>query len=102
MQLDRVMSIMRYWPPKGTAGFARSRVRGKSLSPAPPASSTPSVSLISKLPCLRFQLLLEPQNPKGVAERWRIPHGDELHTTCVGPAGACAAPAVRPTGACAP
>ncbi len=29
MQLERVMSIMRYWPAKGTAGFARSRVRGE-------------------------------------------------------------------------
>jgi hypothetical protein len=32
---------------EGTAGLARSRVRGKSRSPAPPASKTPSVSLIS-------------------------------------------------------
>src|SRR5580765_1666431 len=46
MQFDKVMSIMRYWPANGTAGLARSRVRGKSLSPAPPASRTPSVSLI--------------------------------------------------------
>src|ERR1700734_1108572 len=46
MQLERVMSIMRYWAGKGTAGLARSRVRGKRRSPAPPASKTPSVSLI--------------------------------------------------------
>src|ERR1700733_4807103 len=46
MQLERVMSMMRYCPAKGTAGFARSRVRGKRRSPAPPASNTPSVSLI--------------------------------------------------------
>src|ERR1035438_4182092 len=52
MQLERVMSMMRYCPPKGTAGLARSRVRGKSRSPAPPASNTPSVSLIAE-PCLR-------------------------------------------------
>src|ERR1700683_647036 len=50
MQLERVMSMMRYWPAKGTAGFARSRVKGKSRSPAPPASKTPSVSLIVQLP----------------------------------------------------
>src|SRR5437660_12790660 len=34
-------------PPKVTAGLARSRVSGCSRSPAPPASSTPSVSFIS-------------------------------------------------------
>src|SRR5690348_5159560 len=50
MQWERVMSMMRYWPAKGTAGLARSRVRGKSLSPAPPASRTPSVSLMVRLP----------------------------------------------------
>src|ERR1700722_1670121 len=50
MQLDSVISMMRYWPAKGTAGFARSRVRGKSRSPAPPASKTPNVSLIIRLP----------------------------------------------------
>ena len=32
---------------EGDGGLARSRVRGKSRSPAPPASSTPRVSLIS-------------------------------------------------------
>ena len=34
MQLERVISIMRYCPAKGTAGLARSRVSGKSRSPA--------------------------------------------------------------------
>src|SRR5271157_1392199 len=44
-------------PPKVTAGLARSRVRGYSRSPAPPASKTPRVSLIycdfpsAKFPC---------------------------------------------------
>jgi hypothetical protein len=37
MQLESVKSIIRYTPPKGTAGFALSFVRGKSLSPLPPA-----------------------------------------------------------------
>lgn len=36
-QLLRVKSIIRYLPPKGTAGFARYRVSGCSRSPAPPA-----------------------------------------------------------------
>ena len=38
MQLDNVKSIMRYNPPNGTAGFARSRVSGSSRVPFPPAS----------------------------------------------------------------
>src|ERR1700685_3874121 len=60
MQFDRVISMMRYMPANGTAGLARSRVRGKSRSPAPPASSTPSVSFIPPLrsPCALAQLSL--------------------------------------------
>src|ERR1700693_3615573 len=45
-QLERVMSMMRYIPPKVTAGLARSRVRGYRRSPAPPASRTPRVSFM--------------------------------------------------------
>src|SRR5262249_26158559 len=37
MQLDRVKSMMRYSPPNGTAGLARSRVSGSSRVPLPPA-----------------------------------------------------------------
>src|SRR5580700_1060269 len=37
-------------PPKVTAGLARSRVRGYRRSPAPPASKTPSVSLMLVIP----------------------------------------------------
>src|SRR6185503_12231735 len=44
MQLLRAKSIMRYGPPKYTAGLARSRVSGKSRSPAPPASTMTRVS----------------------------------------------------------
>src|ERR1700733_8247195 len=58
MQLERVMSMMRYWPAKGTAGLARSRVRGKSRSPAPPASRTPSVSLMVLLPRSQCSLII--------------------------------------------
>src|SRR5215469_16309829 len=36
-------------PPKVTAGLARSRVRGYSLSPAPPANRTPRVSFMRSL-----------------------------------------------------
>ncbi len=35
MQLDRVKSMMRYSPPNGTAGLARSRVSGSSRVPRP-------------------------------------------------------------------
>src|SRR5437660_11094408 len=37
MQLERVKSMMRYRPPKGTAGLARSRVSGSRRVPLPPA-----------------------------------------------------------------
>src|SRR6185436_10036766 len=36
MQLETGMSISRYLPPKGTAGFARCRVSGYRRWPAPP------------------------------------------------------------------
>src|ERR1700676_1023054 len=49
MQLESVMSMMRYSPPNGTAGFARSRVSGHNRSPCPPASSTPMASFISDM-----------------------------------------------------
>src|SRR5580704_12022819 len=45
-QLERVRSMMRYTPPKGTAGLARSRVSGQRRSPWPPARSTPIASRI--------------------------------------------------------
>src|SRR5579864_8383085 len=46
-QFESVTSMMRYTPPKGTAGLARSRVNGQSRSPWPPASSTPSTLRIT-------------------------------------------------------
>src|SRR6478672_10590595 len=39
-QFESVKSMMRYRPPKGTAGFARSRVSGSSRVPLPPARMT--------------------------------------------------------------
>src|SRR5947209_3796735 len=44
MQLDRVKSMIRYSPPKGTAGLARSRVKGSNLVPLPPANTNVSTS----------------------------------------------------------
>src|SRR5580698_7695981 len=80
MQLERVMSMMRYCPAKGTAGFARSRVRGKRRSPAPPASNTPRVSLIffvsqQLLPIDELQLRQsDAQNGQRVPKETRVYH----------------------------
>lgn len=41
------MSTKRYLPASGTAGLARSLVRGKSLVPAPPPMTMPKVFLES-------------------------------------------------------
>src|SRR5688572_31966252 len=43
-QLLSVKSMMRYGPPKYTAGFARSFVSGDSRSPTPPASTMTTTS----------------------------------------------------------
>ena len=40
-RFDRTKSIIRYAPPNGTAGFARSAVRGIRRLPSPPASTIP-------------------------------------------------------------
>src|ERR1700686_2252341 len=42
MKLLRTKSMIRYLPPKGTAGLARSRVRGKRRVPLPPARTMPN------------------------------------------------------------
>src|ERR1700683_379490 len=42
MKLLRTKSMMRYLPPKGTAGFARSLVSGYNRVPFPPASTIPN------------------------------------------------------------
>src|SRR5579871_2286439 len=49
MQLDSVKSTMRYRPPKGTAGLARSRVKGSSRVPLPPARIKVNTSRTSKV-----------------------------------------------------
>src|ERR1700691_3752556 len=41
MKLLRTKSMMRYFPPKGTAGLARSLVSGYNRVPFPPASTIP-------------------------------------------------------------
>src|ERR1035438_8883953 len=83
------MGMSRESPPKGTAGLARSRVSGKSLSPAPPASSTPSVSFMSMgssprgfsgLNCVHrypVHYVFKWHLSTGVTERGSITHLDE-------------------------
>src|SRR5208337_672260 len=46
-KLLRTKSIIRYLPPKGTAGLARSRVRGWSRVPCPPAITNATVLIAS-------------------------------------------------------
>ena len=47
MQFDRAKSIVRYFPPKGTAGLECQRVRLCSRVPAPPARISERVFLVS-------------------------------------------------------
>src|ERR1700758_3197221 len=94
MQFESVMSMMRDWPAKGTAGLARSRVKGNNLSPAPPASNTPSVSLMYSL-YLSQKVQLISQDAKlatspahGQNMRW-------IQLCAFGPTAACAAAGAR-------
>src|SRR5438874_1465166 len=55
MQLEIGMSTSRYFPASGTAGLARSFVKGKSRVPAPPPIITASTLLVfgdMRLPCV--------------------------------------------------
>src|SRR5680860_1194586 len=46
-RLDSTKSISRYTPPKGTAGFARSRVSGERRLPSPPARTIDSTRSVT-------------------------------------------------------
>jgi len=48
MQLEMGMSMRRYFPASGTAGFERSLVRGESRVPAPPPRITAMTSRMGK------------------------------------------------------
>jgi hypothetical protein len=50
MQFDTVMSIRRYLPPSGTAGFDRSFVSGNRREPTPPPSIRDSIRLPMLIP----------------------------------------------------
>ncbi len=47
MQFEIGISTMRYFPPKGTAGFERSFVKGNSREPLPPPSTMDRTLAIS-------------------------------------------------------
>src|SRR4029450_5833727 len=64
MQLLSEKSMMRYGPPKYTAGFARSFVKGYSRSPTPPARTITSVFSI------RDSHSSEPRNGGGEGAAW--------------------------------
>ena len=49
-QLDSVKSMIRYLPPNGTAGFARTEDRIDSRSPSPPARITAMTGLTKRRP----------------------------------------------------
>ena len=49
-QFDSVKSMIRYLPPNGTAGFARTEDRIDSRSPSPPARTTAITGLTKRCP----------------------------------------------------
>src|ERR1700719_4007230 len=77
MQFERVMSMMRYSPPKGTAGLARSRVSGHKRSPWPPARRTPMASRISDMdrpPVTVYERVDSNSNGKGARKAAKAGH----------------------------
>jgi hypothetical protein len=59
MQLLKEKSIIRYFPPYRTAGFATSRVRTPNRLPSPPASIKATISFAIYLPsCLKIISIL--------------------------------------------
>src|SRR5579875_1285605 len=83
MQLDKVKSIMRYNPPKGTAGLARSRVKGSRRVPLPPARINVNTSLTNEISRVRrpfraASLISNVSSPTGLDEAM---HGKMLTYT---------------------
>src|SRR6476469_2655651 len=75
-QLLSVKSMIRYGPPKYTAGLERSFVSGDSRSPAPPASTIVTTSSSTALP---FQ-----HDPRGRAVRVRDAQRQAVHLVLPG------------------
>src|SRR3972149_12071243 len=75
MRFDRTKSMMRYLPPKWTAGFARSLVKGCSRSPRPPARIIARTSIADPP---YFQPYAEGQG-RVKAEKQKSSHGGLRH-----------------------
>src|SRR3990172_5902218 len=59
-QLLSAMSMMRYFPARGTAGLARSLVSGHSRAPRPPPRINPNISRLAiSAPNLPFDLQMQ-------------------------------------------
>src|SRR6266540_1972376 len=77
MKLLRTKSMIRYLPPKGTAGLARSLVSGWRRVPFPPASTIPSTrSCISLRPIFSIRAVVRKEK-KGVLGHWTTHRGPE-------------------------
>src|SRR5438876_1576984 len=66
MQFDMGISTRRYLPASGTAGLARSLVKGNSRVPAPPPMITASTLLVfgdMRLPCVITKVFLPDISP---------------------------------------
>src|SRR5215467_368715 len=92
-QFDRVMSMMRYTAPNGTAGLARSRVSGHSRSPWPPASSTTIASRMSSMVVAHISAHLAFHRPRHFPAspiRFQDSHpGGFWHPSALDPRGLC-------------
>ena len=65
-QFESVKSIIRNFPPKGTAGFVRQSVRTPNLSPRPPARIKAIVLFVNRLTKRAlFERIISPQ---GISE----------------------------------
>src|SRR3990172_278180 len=71
-QLLSAMSMMRYFPARGTAGLARSLVSGHSRAPRPPPRINPNISRLAiSAPNLPFDLQMQapPSSPPALGDR---------------------------------
>src|SRR4051812_38360005 len=63
---DSTKSMMRYRPPNGTAGFARSRVSGESREPLPPAMIKARYRRCPSMLCVIARPLYRPDDEMGL------------------------------------
>src|ERR1051325_4781414 len=88
MQFEIGISTSRYLPPSGTAGFERSRVKGKSLVPCPPPMMIESTLLKFTAIILLIAILLTPLRAKVLLRYNRVcfqsarPEGEKEQDHC--------------------